>query len=284
MLPDTLASFTEVSDIVVGLTIRTGWAGGGGGVYVEVDTDGVGCGCGAFVVGFAAGGDETGGRGVGCAFPAGVAAGGAGEVGGGTGECVAVSFTLDLADRPGLALCAWVGAVPLTGLDAPTTSAGLLSPVAASWLECELPDNAKTSTATTAAAPTAAAAAAVIRDTRRGLGTATGFGKPSWPNCPDRCVTEVRWARPAGVSSVQTFMIRPCRLSGSCRSGTGVTGSGGGVPPAAMTLRKHSLRATACSHWPSRAGSRSPSSLVRATTNVSSTTSAASACGKMLRQ
>jgi hypothetical protein len=50
MLPDTLASLTEVSDIVVGLTIRTGRGGGGGGVYVDVDTDGVGC--GARVVGF----------------------------------------------------------------------------------------------------------------------------------------------------------------------------------------------------------------------------------------
>jgi hypothetical protein len=222
---------------------------------------------------------------VGFVFCVVAAAGCAGEVGdGGTGECVAASFTLDLAERPGLAFCAWVWVVPLTGLDAPTTWAGPVRPVAASWLGCEPPESARTSTATTVAAPTAAAAAAVTLDTRRGLATATGLGKPSWPNCPDRCVTDVRWARPAGVSSVQTFMIRPSRLSGSCRSGTGVTGSGGGVPPPAMTLRKHSLRATACSHWPSLTGSRSPSSFARATTNVSSTTSAASACGKMLRQ
>lgn len=280
MLPDTLASFTEVSDIVVGFTMRTG-CGGGGGVYIEVDTDGVGC--GASVVGFGAGGAETRGRGAGGVFPV-VAAAVAGETGdGGTGDCVAASFTFGLAGCPGLALCTGLGTVPLTGPDAPTTSAGPVCPVAASWLECEPPDSAASSTATRAAAPTTAAAAAIL-DTRRGLATVTGLGNPSWPNCPDRCATEVRWARPAGVSSVQTFMVRPCRLSGSRRSGTGVTGSAGGVPPPAMTLRKHSLRATACSHWPSRAGSRSPSSFTRATTNVSSTTSAASACGKMLRQ
>ena len=210
-----------------------------------------------------------------------------GEVAAGAGpaECVAASVTLGLAESAGLE--PGLDTAPLTGLDAPTIPVGLFGPEAVSWAGRELPDSATTSTAARPTATATAPTAAALLDIRRGLGAVTGRGNPSWPNCPDLCVTEVRWARPAGVSSVQTFMIRPTRASGRIASGadfTGVTGSAGGVPPSAMIRRKHSLRATACSHWPSLAGSRSPSSFIRATTNVSSTTSADSAGGKMLRQ
>jgi hypothetical protein len=277
MLPDTAVSLTETSDSDSWFSISTGF---GGGVYVEVDTDGVGC--GAAVAGVTAGGGVTGAAG--CRDLAGLpAVGAAGEPGEATaGACVAASVTCGFAERAGPALR--VDDPPLTGLGAPTIPVGLLSPEAVSWAGCDAPDSSTISRAVTLAATTTVAIAAAILGSRRGLATVTGLGNPSLPNCPDLCVTEVRWARPVGVSSVQTFMIRPRSPSGSIRSGTGSTGSCGGVPPPAMIRRKHSLRATARSQSPSLAGSRSPSSLARATTKVSSTTSADSACDKMLRQ